>query len=260
MISVIITIYRQLDDLHLVLLGLDKQTNKNFEVIIAEDDDSKEIKEYIDKNKNLYTYDISHVSQEDKGFRKTKILNKALGVARGEYIVFLDGDCIPHKRFIEIYDLYLTPKTVCIGRRCYLNNKISQVLRVNGNLSSLTFFNILFNGNNLDNAFCKTWLKPIINTKRTIIGCNWGVAKSALIDINGFDEDYTGWGCEDKDIDWRLRASGKYSFINIKHQAIIYHLYHKPSADGEEQRIANLFLDKKINDGLIFCNNGVRKI
>jgi len=260
MISVIITVYKQLDNLHLVLLGLDKQTYKDFEVIIAEDDNSKEIESYLNETKKLHVFNINHVSQEDKGFRRTKILNKALGKTQGEYIVFLDGDCIPHYKFIEAYSKYLTPKTICIGRRCYLNNHISRKLKDNASIARLTFFNIILNANHLENSFYNKWSKPLIDTKRKIVGCNWGASKSALIEINGFDEDYEGWGCEDKDVDWRLRAADKYTFINIKHQAIIYHLYHRPSANGEEQRLANIFLDKKIKEGNVVCKNGIQKL
>lgn len=259
-ISVITTVYKQLDNLYLILLGLDRQVFKDFELIIAEDDDAEETKVFVEEARLQFDFPIKHVCQKDEGFQRTKILNKAIQESSGEYLVFLDGDCIPHKLFLRSYVQYLTPTTICFGRRGYLKKNFSEKLKKTKSISLLTPFNILFHCDHLDNAFYWFWDHPQKNTDRQIVGCNWGCSRQALLEVNGFDEDYVGWGCEDKDTDWRLRALQKYKFLNIKHKAIIYHLYHPFNADKEKQRIANEFMNDKIKQGDIVCKNGIRKL
>src|SRR5450759_530685 len=103
MISLIISFYKRPDFLEQILQSLDRQSFTNFEVIIAEDNNDPQTVEFVDKARLRHRYNILHVSQEDKGFRKNKILNKALKIASYETIIFLDGDSIPHKNFIEQY-------------------------------------------------------------------------------------------------------------------------------------------------------------
>lgn len=258
-ISVVTTVYKQLDNLYLILLGLDKQVFKDFELVVAEDDDATETKQFLEKVRHEFNFPIKHVFQKDEGFLRTKILNKAIQAASGEYMVFLDGDCIPHKLFLGSYDRYLNHSTICFGRRVYLNENFSKKLNKTKDISLLTPFNILLNCSHLENAFYWFWDHPEENSERKIVGCNWGCSKQSLFDINGFDEDYVGWGCEDKDTDWRLRVSNKYTFLNIKHKAIIYHLYHPFNFDKEKQRIANEFLNNKMEKGDVVCKNGLIK-
>ena len=103
MISLIISFYKRLDFLDLIFQSLDKQSFKNFEVIVAEDNDDLHTIDFISKARTKHTFRILHVSQEDLGFRKNKILNRALNIASFDTILFLDGDCIPHKDFIRQY-------------------------------------------------------------------------------------------------------------------------------------------------------------
>lgn len=258
MISVIISIYKDLSNLKLVLLGLSKQTFKNFEVIISEDNNSLETANFITSTRKIFNFSIKHVSQEDIGFRKTRILNKALLISEGKYLVFLDGDCIPHKRLLESYYNNLTPNTVCMGRRCYLDKNITEKLRKQFDLKKINLFNLLFHSNRLELGIYNPYLKTG-SPKRMILGCNWAVSRQVLLDINGFDEDYVHAGVgEDHDIDWRLRLKN-IIFKNIKHQVIVYHLYHKPNYSSETTAFVNNQKDDKIKIGNIFCINGVIK-
>lgn len=259
MISVIISIYKDLKNLNLVLLGLEKQTYRNFEVIISEDNNSPQTSEFINIAKDRFSYSIKHVYQEDIGFRKTKILNAAITTAIGEYLVFLDGDCIPHKQLLKEYSKNLTPTTVCMGRRCYLDKSITDKLHKKQNLKGLNLLNILLHSKRTELGIYVPILK-VGNPNRLILGCNWGVMREKLIDINGFDEDYVHAGVgEDHDIDWRLRKN-KMNFLNIKHQAIVYHLYHKPNYTSEITKLVNIQKKEKMDLNNIFCKNGIQKI
>ena len=102
-ISVIVSTYNSKEWLEKVLWGYDKQSFENFEVIIADDGSGPETKELIQKLKQEVTYSIVHIWQEDDGFQKSRILNKAILKCKGDYIVVSDGDCIPRTDFLETH-------------------------------------------------------------------------------------------------------------------------------------------------------------
>lgn len=255
-ISIITSIYNQLDNLKLILIALEKQTFKDFEFIIVEDDQNPEVSDFINKVKNKYSYPIIHIPTPRTFFKRNHIFNKGLRISKGEYIVFLDGDCLPHRKWLEAYSRYLTPTTVCLGRRYNLNEENTERLR-NGNLS---FIQILLTGRRVENAVYFPWKICKKHTNRPIAGCNWGVSKQALIDINGLDEDYQGWGYDDKDVDWRLRMNKKYKFISLKNQAIVYHLYHVENSNEDKKIKALEFFNNKVKEGNIICKNGLEKL
>ena len=96
--SLIIAVYNDLEALGLILDALKTQTYKKFEVIIAEDGNSSEMKEFISKVKDL---EIKHTTQDDIGIRKSRSVNNAILASSGEYLIFIDGDCIPYSTFLE---------------------------------------------------------------------------------------------------------------------------------------------------------------
>lgn len=260
MISVIISIYKRLDNLELIFCGLESQTYRDFEVIVSEDNNRKETVDYLTKAKTQFSFPIKHVYQEDIGFRKTKILNQAILIASGNYLVFFDGDCIPHKKNLESYAKYLHENTVCMGRRCYLNENMSTKLLNNKNVDVINIFNVILNVKHLDHAFYFPWAKTG-NPNRLIVGCNWGISRQLLIDINGFDEDYVNPGVgEDHDVDWRLRLKKSVKFLNIKREVIVYHLYHTPNYDQAVIDFVNNQEAKKKKEGFVICKNGINKL
>src|ERR1700760_3470178 len=104
-ISVIIAFYKNIPFLDLILEGLKQQSYSNFEAIIAEDDNAPATVSYIMERSASLSFPLRHVSQEDNGFRKNEILNQAVIAATGEFIIFLDGDCIPHSQALKEYAL-----------------------------------------------------------------------------------------------------------------------------------------------------------
>lgn len=263
-LSVIISIYNKLDNLELILLALEKQTVKSFEVIISEDNNSSETAEYVEDARKRFSFDIKHISQEDIGFRKTMALNKSVLTSTYDYLVFLDGDCIPHKKLIETYIKYLGPNTICIGRRCYLDKDLTAKLIKSKNLQLLSIPNILIHAKRLGHAFYTfpSIKKPKISRRNpSIIGCNWAVYKQNILDVNGYDEDYLQAGeGEDFDIDWRFRClNNNFIFLNLKHQAITYHLYHSKNYSGDDVNKSRAMKDEKMKAGNYICKNGIKK-
>ena len=100
-LSVIITTYNSEEWLSKVLEGYCQQTESDFEVVVADDGSISKTKDVIDSFQDKFKFSIIHVWQEDKGFQKCKILNKAILKTNSDYLLFTDGDCIPRKDFVQ---------------------------------------------------------------------------------------------------------------------------------------------------------------
>lgn len=245
-VSVIVTLYKDTEALNAVLEGLKAQTYKNFEVIVAEDDNAKEAKEYIEQITDL---EVKHVSHPDVGRTKTVIQNKAICQTTGAYLVFLDGDTIPYPTYLEGTMLLAKRKVVLAGRRFNLNAKHSQEVRKNPKRAVemqkhffVSMFSSIFNKESRFEQGIyinpNGWIfKNLINLEKrnsSILGCNWSCFKEDFVAINGFDESL-GLSClgDDTDLDWRFKASGC-KLVSSKNVANVFHLYHGHSTKAFE--------------------------
>jgi GT2 family glycosyltransferase len=261
MISLIIPFYKRPDFIELVFQAVERQSYRDFEVIVAEDDNAEETLLLLEKARQLYMFPIKHVSQEDIGFRKTKILNAAVRSAAGEQLVFLDGDCIPHKHFLKEYAKAIQEKKIGYGRRAYLSEKITSQLLQERSIKNLTFFNILFSGTKpIREALYFPFKNNGNKQNRYLLGCNWGVLRNHVLDVNGFDEDYTKAGHgEDTDIGWRLMNLGLKK-KSMKNKAIVYHLNHAENYTPEDIQFVSNLLEEKKKQGHICCTNGIKPL
>lgn len=238
-VTVIISVYKKLDWLCLVLAALEVQTFKDFEVVIADDGSGDDFKTGLEEYAKKSPLQIKHVWHEDTGFRKTRILNKAVKEAVAGYLLFIDGDCVPDPHFVEDHWRNRAPNTSLAGRRANLSERLTAQLSPesirNGFLSSLAFYRQVW----LD-SFRKrskhaekslrlpTFVYRLLPKKsKGILGCNFSLHKQDLLEVNGFDMRYEAPGHgEDTDIDLRLKWAGKKVKL-LKFQAIQYHLYHR---------------------------------
>lgn len=258
-VSLIIAVYKNIPFLELVLQSVNQQSFRDFEVIIAEDNNSSEMKNFIDDKITNSKFKISHFSQEDKGFRKNKILNEAVRNAKTDKLVFIDGDCLIHKHFLKNYDIGITNGIVRAGRRIELSKKHTEKLI---NRKEFKRFSIIELISNKVKYPEKTLYLPAVkflnSGQKHLLGCNWGIMKSDLEQINGFDEDYEKAGVgEDSDVEWRLLAAG-IQIQAITHSALQYHLYHD-SHYGQSTLNENLnLMKKKMSLGNYFCDKGLK--
>jgi cellulose synthase/poly-beta-1,6-N-acetylglucosamine synthase-like glycosyltransferase len=258
MISLIISLYKRLDFLELILESLDEQSFNNFEVVVAEDNNDPKTVEFINIARLIHKYNILHVSQEDIGFRKTRILNSSVKIANGEQIVFIDGDCIPQKHFLKEYNKAINETHFCYGRRVFCSKKHTEILLKSKSLKEINIIlALLYGGKSIGAGFYLPYKKNIDKQYRRILGCNWGIMKSNILAVNGFDEDYNRAGVgEDFDIDWRLKKLGL-KVRSMKGKAIVYHMYHNSNyAPADTEYVENLMTGKKIA-GNLFCVNGI---
>ncbi len=260
MISLIISVYKRLDFLELILQSLDKQSFKNFEVIIAEDNNDPQTVDFINKSRLIHKFRILHVSQEDKGFRKTRILNNAVVTAQGEKIVFIDGDCVLQKHFMKEYNKAITENFFCYGRRVFCSKKHTDILLKSKSLTYMNiFFALFYGGKSIGAGLYLPFKKNINKQHRKILGCNWGILKKSILEVNGFDEDYNRAGVgEDFDIDWRLKKHGL-KVRSMKGKAIVYHLSHNANYSLSDTKSVEKLMEEKMIIGKSFCVNGICK-
>lgn len=268
-VSLIIAVYKDIDALRLIINALKNQTYKNFEVVIAEDNNSAEFERYISSIKELK---VKHTSQEDLGIRKTRSINNAILASSGDYLIFIDGDCIPYSTFIESHVVLSESGYVVSGRRCNLGPKYSSYLRDN-KLSALELeksFLLRFPLIAKDaiekhaeqgfrfspNSFI--YRKFIKHKETSILGCNYSCFKSDMIEINGYDEGLKESSLpDDTDLEWRFRCMGL-KLKSAKNVANIFHLYHKRSfreQNGHERDLKKM--NKNRIDKKFRCDEGL---
>lgn len=257
-VSLIITVYKDYQALELVLESVKVQTVLPSQIILAHDTIDDPIFEVLDKfNKKL---NISYINQEDTGFNKNRILNKAILKSTNDQIVFIDGDCLLHSRCIEAYEKQIKQGFFAAGRRLDLDEKSSKKLRKKGFFHP-SLFKLFLNGTK---RIEEGYYLPFVDAKKLktpkMIGCNMGWHKEDLLSINGFDMDYlqAGYG-EDTDIEWRASLKGILP-LNMRWKAIQYHLFHeRPDRESEIQKSKSLFQSKR-EKGYFYCENGISQL
>ncbi len=224
-ISILLATYNWPQALKLVLESLNAQTDKDFEVLIADDGSRSDTEHQINAFTKSANFPIQHLWQEDQGFRKTTILNQAIKRARGDYLVFLDGDCITQPDFVARHRDLAQSGYVVTGSRILLGKRLTNDLiapernlkeRFFSSLGHSKFLLVVMRLAGQLNKCAPLWIKIPDNRWRVypgfvwkrIKGCNMACWKDDAVRIGGFDESLVGWGHEDADFVFRLQQSG----------------------------------------------------
>jgi len=234
-LSVIMTTYNSPVWLEKVLWGYSVQDHKNFEMIIGDDGSTDETRRVIDRLREETGMTIKHVWQEDKGFRKCRILNKSILQAESEYVVFTDGDCIPRKDFLTVHANEAEPHTYLSGGYHKLPMSTSEAITREDIVSGRCFNLKWLKAHGLKSSYKNSKLTAgplrakIFNTL-TPTACNFkGSNGSAwlkdILAVNGFDERMP-WGGLDREFGVRLINSG-IKPKHVRYNAIVIHLDHK---------------------------------
>jgi glycosyltransferase involved in cell wall biosynthesis len=237
-VSLIVSFYNKVDYLKRILAALERQSFRDFEVIIADDGSTQDVVAEVIRLQDVSPIPIQHVWHEDIGFRKTTILNAAIMASRSGYLIFMDGDCIPHSKFIEEHYANREPTTVLAGRRANLSKKLADLLteeNIRSGIMDQGFeLKVLLDGifgsssHTIKGTYVSTpWLRRFLNRKVTgVLGSNFSIHKSDMLEINGFDERYKAPAVgEDTDIEARLRWNNVRVKM-VKNMAVQYHFDH----------------------------------
>ncbi len=260
-VSVVITTYNWPEALNITLSSLQKQTVLPNEIIIADDGSGKATEDLIQDWQQKSKIPIVHSWQEDDGFRLAKSRNKAIAKTKGDYIIMVDGDLFLHKNFIKSHKDKANKNQFCVGTRVLLNDIISKkIINDVREASKLSFFSkdLLRNRKNI--LYLKL-LSTIFSFKtksyHKVRGANMAFWREDLLKVNGFNEDFVGWGREDTEIVVRLLNAG-ITRKNIKFCANVLHIYHKENSRKmlpENDKILQNTIDAKLTR----CNNGIDK-
>ncbi len=250
--------YNWPEALELLLLSARRQTHLPDEVIVADDGSTAETTELIKRFQKDFPVPLIHVRHEDKGNRKPAIMNKAIARASHDYIVEIDGDVIMHPEFIKDHLTMAEADTYLYGSRVSIQEEIlAEVFR-----KKQIDFNWLSRGIKKRN---RTLRIPLIadRAKRDpkksskLRGCNMSFWRADFIEVNGFNEDLSGWGIDDSELIQRMINNGVQG-KRIKHRGIVYHIYH-PEQDKSKVG-SNEELERRAEEeGITYIDNGVDK-
>jgi len=245
-ISVIISAYKDYCSLDKVLAAYSAQTLMPSEIIIAEDGQSQKIAHLVNKWRLLLKTSLLHVTQEDCGFRKNKILNKAIKVSTGSQLIFTDQDILPRNDFIAMHNKLLKPGYFISGGS-HLNIKQSFHEHLNcEDIVNQNIFNKAFLDSNSLLNFSKyritksrvlAQILDLITPRNAFLGCNSSAHRSDILKVNGFDE-VMQYGGEDLNLGIRLNSVGckgrrhKYSLVCL-------HLDHRRSYIDKDLLLEN---------------------
>ncbi len=236
--TIILSFYKRIDYLKLVFAGLERQTFKDFEVVIADDGSPGDVIAEIEKLSVKVKFPVIHIWHEDKGFRKNKILNSAIKISNSDLLIFVDADCIPHSEFILEHYKNKKEKLCNTGRRVNLSNSITRILSeenvksgfLEKNKLRLIIDGLFGHSFDVEKGFYfqnKILRKYFNSKKRGILGCNFSISKQDFLEINGFDERYEAPSIgEDSDVQFRLELNNV-KINSLNNIAVQYHLNHK---------------------------------
>jgi len=254
-ITLVISTYNQPEALAKVIGGLQRQTRWPAEVLFSDDGSGEPIKKLIAQFAASAPVPVRHIWHPDDGFRKTIILNKTLAAAASDYIVFTDADCVPHPQFIADHAALADKDFWVQGRRCFVREEFVPEF----DADKIPAFGWMLAGRITGATKGIRWPLPIIrrDTKqRGIIGCNMAFWREDLVAVNGFDEDYTGWGTgEDSDVATRVYHLGRQRKF-VYGRAITFHLNH-PQAPRGHHAASLARLAETINSKKVRCEHGL---
>jgi len=265
-ISVVVTTYNRPDALEAVVEACFLQDDKNFEIIIADDGSTANTRDCIERLAKRAPVPVKHVWQPDDGFRAAMARNRGILAATGDYIIFLDGDCVPQRDFIARHRALAQPGHLVSGSRILLGQALTErALREHIDVAGLTLGQRLRARLSGDmNKVIQTMLRwPDVGrvrrkfSWRRIKSCNLAVWKSDLVTVNGFDESFTGWGHEDSDLVVRLFHAG----VLRKDGALateVLHLWHREAQRDQESSNRKIVLER-VENGTTQATIGLRE-
>jgi glycosyltransferase involved in cell wall biosynthesis len=258
--SLIITTYNWKEALELVLLSVFEQSTLPNEIIVADDGSKDDTRQLINILKEKSPIPLIHSWQEDDGFRAATSRNKAIAKASGEYIIIIDGDIIIHKDFVKDHLSFAKKGYFVQGIRAKLSDKKAEEIFKTKQYKFKPFEDGI---KNKRNSFKSNILSSIFSKKRIfrkldmLQTCNMAFFKDDCLKVNGFNEDFIGWGREDGEFGARLFHVG-IERRDLRFNAIGYHIHHEGNSRDMLEKNHKIYLST-LNNKLKWCSNGIDK-
>jgi len=257
-IGLIINSFEQPDYLGRVLSSVARQTSAPEEVLLADDGSGEAVRSVFAKWSAAQRLRVEHVWQPHEGFRRARILNEAIARARSEYLVFLDGDTLPHPQFIADHRRLSRRGAFIQGHRALVKQRAAAWFGLDGFKQDRRRALWQWQYGGLKHAF--RWPFPLLHagsSLRGIRGCNLGIWRDDLMRVNGYNEAFVGWGREDSELAVRLMNTGVRRF-DVRGWALCYHLWHPPASRAALPSNDDL-LAAAIKECAIRCANGLQQ-
>ncbi|HEX8210233.1 MAG TPA: glycosyltransferase [Longimicrobium sp.] len=268
-LSVIVSTYNKPHFLERVLWGYAVQTDRDFELVVADDGSGPETAELIRRVRAESKMDIVHVWHDDRGFRKTEILNRAIVASRGDYLLFTDGDCIPRRDVVEVHRALARPGRYLAGGYLKLPADVSERIGVedvtSGRVSELRW--LWAQGWRPGRRALRLVRSPklaalfdrITPTAAHFHGNNASTWRDAILRVNGF-EGKMGYGGLDRALGYRLENAGVRG-VQIRHRAVALHLHHdRPYRRPEVVSANRAILDAITRERLVRAEQGIAEL
>ena len=268
-ISVIVSVYQRPRFLALALRGFARQTDRRFELLVADDGSGPELCEVIERARRESGLQLVHVWHEDLGFRKTTILNRAILAARGDYLLFTDGDCIPRRDLVATHRALARPGRFLAGGYLKLPASVSDAITPAdvdaGRVADLRW--LRRQGWRPGRRALRLTRSPrlavlfdlLTPTAADFQGNNASAWRDAILRANGFDGDM-GYGGEDRALGYRLENAGVRG-LQARHRAVTMHLHHDRPYRHEPTLRANAELLRAIRArGDLRAPNGIAEL
>ena len=258
-VSVITTTYNSPLFLKKVLDGFLLQKEAPHDFIIADDGSETDTAQVIKSFSEVAPFPVLHIWQEHKGFRAARIRNKALNQSSGDYIILLDGDCVVNSSFISDH-LSMSEEGYFIqGKRILVKKNASAGFTPAhaNSFVSLVKFALTGKISNIHHLIRLPFLPPVKNRSlNNIKSCNMSFFKKDLLAVNGFNEDFVGWGNEDSELVCRFF---KYGLTKKVHHfmSLCFHLWHPANKIVSEKN--RQLLSDSIASKEYYCRNGLIK-
>ena len=261
-VSLIISTYNWPGALERVLASILIQSEMPHEVIVADDGSTESTRHVIDSYQQKLPCSLIHVWHPDTGFLVSTIRNKAAAQSTGDYLVYIDGDCVLRKHFIRNHRRIAKPGCFVTGNRILLNQTFTEkVLAEKLPIFSWRPFDFSTTDVNRRWALFNLpfgWLRRLSpNRWQGVKTCNVSFFKKDFVAVNGFDETYRGWGLEDSDLAVRMLNQGL-TRLSGRFAVTVMHLWHSTSAKDENK--SNLpKLKQAIEEKKLWATEGINQ-
>ena len=224
-VSLIISTYNWPRALYLCLDSVMQQSVLPDEILIADDGSGMETRDVVRHFERISPVPVRHIWHEDRGFRVAAIRNKAIAASRCDYLIQIDGDLILQRNFIQDHIAFAKEGHYVAGSRGIITEALTRKV-LSGEITSLSALSRgVRNSNNVVRIPLMAYLYRTLGPSRFVKGCNMAFWRSDLIRVNGYDEEFRGWGGEDSELATRLNNSGVRQRC-MKFRGIVFHLYH----------------------------------
>lgn len=257
-IAVIMTTFDTPEVLDRVLEGYAAQTRKPDEVVVADDGSGPETQAVVQRWNGAGLKVVKHVWQQNAGYRRSRILNIGVAAADADYVILTDGDCIPERHFVEDHENLAERGFWVQGKRAQIRESHAARARAADLGSGLALW---LRGWTWRSAYGVRWPVPVVWRQTTgplrerALGSNMALWRDDLLAVNGFNEDFVGWGSEDREVTVRLHNLGRRKKF-VLGRALQYHLDHPPTSRQHAKDNGEI-LQRMRTSGLTRCDRGL---